>query len=88
MIPMNNQMMAMMQAAMSGMRPAQFLQQMVGQNPMAAQAMNLIQGKTPEQLHQIADNMAKQRGTTVEEIARQYGLPMNNQTNQENKQTT
>ena len=65
-----------LQAAMGGMRPAQFLQQMAGQNPIAAQAMNLIQGKTPEQLYQTADNMAKQRGTTVEEIARQYGIPI------------
>lgn len=71
MIPMNN---PILQAAMGGMRPAQFLQQMIGQNPMAAQAMNLIQGKSPEQLHQIADNMAKQRGTTVDEIARKYGI--------------
>lgn len=77
MAPMNNPMMAMMQAAMGGMRPAQFLQQMAAQNPMAAQAMNLIQGKSPEQLREIADNMAKQRGTTVDEIARQYGIPMN-----------
>lgn len=82
MITTNNPMMAMMQASMSGMTPMQYLQQRMGQNPQIAQAMNLIQGKTPEQLHQIADNMAKQRGTTVEEIARQYGLPMNNQTNQ------
>lgn len=73
MIPMND---PILQAAMGGMRPAQFLQQMAGQNPMAAQAMNLIQGKTPEQLYQTADNMAKQRGTTVEEIARQYGIPI------------
>lgn len=65
-----------LQAAMGGMRPAQFLQQMAGQNPIAAQAMNLIQGKTPEQLYQTADNMAKQRGTSVEEIARQYGIPI------------
>lgn len=65
-----------LQAAMGGMRPAQFLQQMAGQNPMAAQAMNLIQGKTPEQLYQTANNMAKQRGTSVEEIARQYGIPI------------
>lgn len=77
MMPMNNPMMAMMQAAMGGMRPAQFLQKMAAQNPMAAQAMNLIQGKSPEQLREIADNMAKQRGTTVDEIARQYGIPMN-----------
>lgn len=73
MIPMND---PILQAAMGGMRPAQFLQQMAGQNPMAAQAMNLIQGKTPEQLYQTADNMAKQRGTSVEEIARQYGIPI------------
>ena len=39
--------------------------------------MNLIQGKNTEQLQQIAENMARQRGTTIEEIARQYGLPMN-----------
>lgn len=71
---MNN---PMIQAAMSGASAMQFLQQMAGQNPMAAQAMNLIQGKSPEQLHQIADNMAKQRGTTVEEIARKYGIPIN-----------
>lgn len=77
MMPMNNPMMAMVQMAMSGMHPAQFLQQMAAQNPMAAQAINLIQGKTQEQLREIAENMAKQRGTTVEEIARQYGLPIN-----------
>lgn len=80
MTPMNNPTMAMLQMAMSGISPIQYLQQRMGQNPQIAQAMNLIQGKTPEQLHQIADNMAKQRGTTVEEIARQYGLPMNQTT--------
>ena len=82
MMPMNNPMLQMM---MSGMSPVQCLQQMAAGNPMVAQAVSLIQGKTPEQLHQIADNMAKQRGTTVEEIARQYGLPVNNQTIEVNK---
>ena len=77
---MNNPAMAMLQMAMSGMSPMQYLQQRMGQNPQIAQAVNPIQGKTPEQLHQIADNMAKQRGTTVEEIAQQYGIPLNNQT--------
>lgn len=82
MYPMNNPMMSMIQMAMGRMSPMQYLQQRMGQNPQIAQAMNLIQGKTPEQLHQIADNMAKQRGTTVEEIARQYGIPLSNQTSQ------
>ena len=71
---MNN---PMIQAAMSGASAMQFLQQMAGQNRMVSQAMSLIQGKNTEQLQQIAENMARQRGTTIEEIARQYGLPMN-----------
>lgn len=87
MYPMNNPMMAIMQAAMSGMTPVQFLQQMAAQNPMAAQAMNLIQSKTPEQLRETAENMAKQRGTTIEEIARQYGLPVNQPTQQVNNES-
>ena len=67
---------------MGGMRPIQFLQQMEGRSPMVSQAISLIQGKTPEQLYQTANNMAKQYGTTVEEISRQYGIPINNQTSQ------
>lgn len=77
MLPTNN---PILQAAMGGMNPYAYLQQMASRDPMIAQALNLIQGKSPEQLHQIADNMAKQRGTTVEEITRQYGLPINPQT--------
>ena len=73
--PMNNPMMAMLQMARNGGNPMQMLQQ-AGQNPQAAQAMRLIQGKNPQQLRQTAENMAKQRGTSVEEIARQLGIPM------------
>lgn len=79
MFPMNN---PILQAAMGGMRPIQFLQQMEGRSPIVSQAISLIQGKTPEQLYQTANNMAKQYGTTVEEISRQYGIPINNQTSQ------
>jgi hypothetical protein len=76
MMPMNNPMMAMMQMMQSGRNPMQLLQQMAGQNPQAAQAMRLIQGKNPQQLRRTAENMAKQRGTSIEEIARQLGIPM------------
>ena len=48
MYPMNNPMMSMIQMAMGGMSPMQYLQQRMGQNPQIAQAMNLIQGNTPE----------------------------------------
>ena len=51
------------------------LQQMAVQNPQAAQVMQMMRGKTPQQMEQIARNMAKERGTSVEDIARQLGLP-------------
>lgn len=50
------------------------MQQMAGRNPRAQQALQMVQGKTPDQLRQMAENMAKERGTTVDEIARGLGL--------------
>jgi len=52
------------------------VQQIIGQNPRMGQAMQMIQGKNQSQLRQIAENMAKERGTTLEEIARQAGIQL------------
>lgn len=60
--------------ARNGGNPMGMIQQMAQSNPQMAQAMQFIQGKSPQQLQQIATNMAKERGTTVEQIARQMGL--------------
>ena len=54
----------------------QLLQQMAGQNPQAAQAMRLIQGKNPQQLRQIAENMAKERGVDLNQMAHQMGITL------------
>ena len=72
----NNPMMALMNAMRTGGNPMAIIQQMAAQNPQVAQAMKLMQGKTPQQLRQTAENMAKERGISVEEIARQLGIPM------------
>ena len=42
--------------------------------PMNNPLMQMMHGKSPEQLRQIANNMAAERGTTVEDIARQLGI--------------
>lgn len=73
---MTNPMQMMIQMMQSGANPMQYLQNMAGQNPQAVAMMRLIQGKTPEQLHTIATNMAKERGTTLDEVARQMGLKL------------
>lgn len=58
----------------SGGNPMALLQQMSNGNPMMMQAFNMIQGKTPAQLQQMATNLARERGTTPEQVARNIGL--------------
>ncbi|MBR3765038.1 MAG: hypothetical protein IKK57_10890 [Clostridia bacterium] len=64
----------MMQAAQQGMSPQQFFQQNAG-NPAVAQIAKIAQGKSREQLMETASNMASQRGTNLDAIARQMGIP-------------
>lgn len=74
MIPMNNPLAAMAQLAKTGGNPMQMIRQMAGQDPRMRQFMQMVNGKSPQQLRQMAENMAKERGTTVEEIARNLGI--------------
>ena len=69
-----NNLMQLISLAKNGGNPMPMIQQMAQSNPQMAQAMQFIQGKSPQQLQQIAMNMAKERGTTVDQIARQMGL--------------
>lgn len=59
-----------------GMNPNALLSQMARSDPRAAQALQLLQGKSPDQLRTMAENMAKERGTSVEEIARSLGIKL------------
>ena len=74
MMPMNNPLMQIMGLLQSGKNPNAILQTMAMNNPQVRQAMQMMRGKSPEQLRQIANNMAAERGTTVEDIARQLGI--------------
>lgn len=72
----NNPLGMMMQMMQRGGNPMQMLQQMAGQNPQMSNMMKLIEGKNPQQLRQTAENLAKQRGTSIEAIAQQLGMNM------------
>lgn len=61
-------------AARNGADPRQTLAQIAAKNPQAAAALNMMRGKNPQQLRQMAQNMAKERGTTVEEVMRSLGM--------------
>ena len=69
----NNPFFQLANMARNGGNEMQMLR-MAAQNPQAARAINMIQGKTPQQLQQIATNMAQEIGTTPQEIARSLGL--------------
>lgn len=59
---------------LQGMRnPQQFLQQMMGNNsvmnnPMARNAMQMMQNGDSDGLKKLAENICKERGTTPDEI--------------------
>lgn len=71
---MNNPLMQMVSIAKNGGNPMGFLQQMATNNPMAAQAAKMLQGKSNAELQQMAVNMCKERGTTPDAVLQQLGL--------------
>ena len=73
---MNNLFNSLLRNSQGGANPNALLSQMARSDPRAAQALQMLQGKTPEQLRQMAENMARERGTSVEQIAQSLGLKM------------
>lgn len=68
--------MAMLMSAIgNNVNPMAVMQQFVG-DPRINQAMQMIQGKSPAQLERMARNMAKERGTSVEQIAQSLGIKL------------
>ena len=73
-MPFNNPILQLAQLARGGGNVMQAMQGMAGQDKRIAQAYGMIQGKSPQQLRQIAENMARERGTNVGDVMRQLGL--------------
>ena len=71
---MNNPLGLLIQAAQGGGDPMRIIGQLAGGNPVVAQGLQLIRGKSPDQLQKMAENMARERGTNVEDILRGLGL--------------
>ena len=68
-----NPMQMLKSAIRNNINPMSVMQQYTG-DPRINQAMQMIQGKSPAELQQIAMNMAKEQGTTVEQIAQSLGI--------------
>ena len=73
---MNNLVNSLLRNMQGGMNPNALLSQMARSDPRVAQALQMLQGKSPDQLRTMAENMARERGTSVEEIARSLGIKL------------
>lgn len=71
---MNNPLNLMLNVLRRGGNPVSIAQQMAATNPAMRQFYNMVNGKSPAQLKQMAENMAKERGVSINDVARQLGI--------------
>lgn len=80
---MNNPLAMMFQMMRGGRNPQQILNQMMGNsqfanNPMAKNAMNMLQNGDVQGLQNMAENLAKEKGVAVDDvknnIMQQFGM--------------
>lgn len=75
-MPTNDAFNVILRRLQGGMTPDAVLGQMSRSDPRAAQALGMLKGKNAQQLRQMAENMARERGTSVEQIAQSLGLKL------------
>ena len=72
----NNPMSQIMNALQRGVNHNQIAAQLAQQNPAVRQAMQMINGKTPDQVRDMAFQMAKERGIDLNQLARNMGIQL------------
>lgn len=72
----NNPIFALVQTIKGGGDPRPIFAQMMQQNPQVRQAMQLLEGKNPQQQLEMVRNMASERGVDLDQLAGQLGMPM------------
>ena len=66
--------MQILQAVRDGANPNQIAMQLAQNNPAVRQAMQMMSGKTPDQVRDMAQQMARQRGIDLNQLAQQLGI--------------
>ena len=56
--------------------PNQMLMQYARQNPAIREAMQMVNGKTPNQVKQMAESIAQERGINLGVFMREMGIKM------------
>lgn len=66
--------MQILQMVQRGGNPQQIIMQAARQNPVLQQAMQMVNGKSPQQIRDMAYQIAAQRGVNLEQFAQQMGI--------------
>lgn len=67
----NNPMVSLINSMRNGGDPNALMRQIVNNNP---QLQQIAAGKSPDQLMSIAENMCRERGTSVDAVLKQFGI--------------
>ena len=70
--PMNP--MQLIQMLRNGGNPNQLIAMAAQRNPALRQAMQMVNGRTPEQVRDMAYDLAKQRGVDLNQLAQKLGI--------------
>lgn len=68
--------MQLIQMFRGGGNPMQLLTQMSRSNPMIGQALRMTNGKTPNEMRNMAQEMARQQGVDLNQLADSMGLKL------------
>ena len=66
--------MQFIQAVQKGGNPNQLIMQAAQQHPAVKQAMQMVNGKTPDQIRDMARQMARQRGVDLNQLMQTLGI--------------
>lgn len=70
---MNNPM-QLFQMLRGAQNPMQMMMSMLGSNPQFNQIMQIVQGKSPQELEQYVRNAYQSNGQDINQVLKQFGL--------------
>ena len=70
----NNPLIQILNMARNGGDPTQLINQAINNHPQRQQIQHIIGGKDPQQLMQVAQNMCRERGTSINEVLSRFGI--------------
>ncbi|MBP3651979.1 MAG: hypothetical protein J6J78_02775 [Clostridia bacterium] len=73
---MMNSPLQLIQMIQRGGNPQQLVMQAAQNNPILRQAMQAVNGRTPEQVRDMAYQMARQQGVDLDRLAKQLGIKL------------